>query len=63
MFIIICYCNIKIKNYKRPIKKVEYRHPGKMMLLHGISDNILIPNLSYLVVYQDEETNKSSTKR
>ena len=25
------------------------------MLLHGINDNILIPNLSYLGVYQDEE--------
>ena len=25
-----------------------------MVLLHGINDNILIPNLYYLGVYQDE---------
>ena len=24
------------------------------MLIHGINDNILIPNLYYLAVYQDE---------
>ena len=30
------------------------RHPGKMMLLHDINDNILIPYPSYLGVYQDK---------
>ena len=26
-----------------------------MIVLHGTNDNILIPNMSYLGVYQDEE--------
>ena len=26
-----------------------------MIFLHGINDNVLIPNLYYLGVYQDEE--------
>ena len=30
-----------------------------MLLLHGINDNILIPKLSYLGVYQDEEKMKA----
>ena len=32
------------------------------MVLHDINDNILIPHPSYLGVYQDEDTNKSSKK-
>ena len=33
------------------------------MLLHGINDNILTPNLYYMGVYQDKTKNESSTKR
>ena len=33
------------------------------MLLRGLNDNILIPNLYYLGVYQDEEKNEISTWR
>ena len=32
------------------------------MPLHGINDNILVPNLSYLGVYQYEAKNERSTK-
>ena len=58
---VICYCGIKLKNNKRPIK-VEDRNPGKMMLLHGKNCHILITNLSYLGVYQDEAKNNSYAK-
>ena len=34
-----------------------------MMLIHGINDNMIISNPSYLGVYQDETKNESSTKR
>ena len=34
----------------------------KIMLLRGINDNILIPHLYYLGVYQYEEKNDISTK-
>ena len=33
-----------------------------MILLHGINDNILIPHLYYLGVYQDEEKNERLKK-
>ena len=36
------------------ILKIEDRCPGKMMLLHSINDSILITNVYYLGVYQDE---------
>ena len=36
--------------------------PGKIVLIHGIDDNIIITNPFYLGVYQDEAKNKSSKK-
>ena len=33
-----------------------------MMVLNGINDHIIIPDLSYSGMYQDEAKNESSTK-
>ena len=41
---------------------VEDICPGKMMLLHGIYNNILIYHSSYPGVYKDKSKNKISTK-
>ena len=46
------------------IKKetVEDRRSGKIIIIIGINDNILISSLYYLGVYQDEAKNESYTK-
>ena len=56
--IIICYCEIKLKKWEKVYWKIEDRHPGKMMLIHDINDNILIFRPYYLGVYQDESKNE-----
>ena len=58
--IIIPHCDIKPKcinivfvlKMRKGILKVKYIRLGKMMLLRGINDNILISHLYYLGVYQ-----------
>ena len=56
---IYCVC---IKNKKRPIK-IEDILSGKMILLHGINYNVLIPHPYYSSVHQDEAKNESSKNR
>ena len=59
--IIISYCELKLKlintvfvlKREKSYETVEYINPGKMMLLHGITDNILISHPYYSRVYQD----------
>ena len=43
--------------------KVEDRHTGKMMLLHGMNDNIIISHLYYSGVYQDKPKKMRYIKR
>ena len=40
----------------------EDRHPGKMMLLHGINYIIIVYHLPTLILYNDEAKNESFTK-
>ena len=69
--IIISYCEFKIKwiNIVLELKMiksdltVEDRYTGKMIIIHGINDNILISHPSNSCVYQDEAKNEISTKR
>ena len=49
------YCYMLLWDLKKTIKGLlnSWRQsPGKMMLLHGINDHILIPNMYFLGVYQ-----------
>ena len=52
------YC-VCIKNEKRPIKTFEDIRPGKIILLRGINDHILISHPSYSNVYQYEDKNRA----
>ena len=41
--------SLNLKQQYKEYQTVEDRRLGKMMLIHGIYDNILIPNLYYWV--------------
>ena len=64
----ISYCEVKLKwinivfvlKTRKHLLKFEDKLPGKIMLLHGINDNMLISHPSYLGVYQDESKNDIS---
>ena len=52
--VVICYCNLKLKQIEMSYQTVEDRLPGKMMLLHGINNNIIFYHLYYSGVYEGE---------
>ena len=68
--IIISYCELKLKfiNIVFVLKRekeyytVEDRRPGKIIILRGINNKIIISRLSYSDLYLDEAKYESSTK-
>ena len=40
---------------KKGLLKIEDIRPGRMILIHGINDNVIISHLSYFGVYQEKQ--------